>query len=99
MLSARSATPIKRSARASTVTDGTLGVARTSAPEKVIWYPELNVGRPLSLVEPAGLRGASPWHITRLFQANVGLTPAKVSDFKPYDDRFDIRACTGRLEL
>ena len=67
--------------------------------EKAIWYLELNVGRPFTLVELADLCGASPWHITRLFQANVGLTPAKVSDFKPYDDRFDIRACTGRLEL
>ena len=43
--------------------------------EKAIWYLELNVGRPLTLTDLADRCGTSPWHLTRLFQADVGLAP------------------------
>lgn len=43
--------------------------------EKAIWYLELNVGRPFTLADLADLCGASPWHLTRLFQTNLGLAP------------------------
>ncbi|PKR91191.1 AraC family transcriptional regulator [Pleomorphomonas diazotrophica] len=43
--------------------------------EKAVWYLELNIGRPFTLAELADLCGASPWHLTRLFQTNVGLAP------------------------
>lgn len=43
--------------------------------EKAIWYLELNIGRPLTLAELADLCSVSPWHLSRLFQTNVGLAP------------------------
>jgi len=43
--------------------------------EKAIWYLELNIERPLTLAELAGLCAVSPWHLSRLFQATVGLAP------------------------
>ncbi len=43
--------------------------------EKAIWYMELNIERPLTLAELAGLCAVSPWHLSRLFQAAVGLAP------------------------
>lgn len=43
--------------------------------EKAIWYLELNMGRPLTLAGLADLCSVSPWHLSRLFQTNVGLAP------------------------
>jgi AraC family transcriptional regulator len=43
--------------------------------EKAIWYLELNIERPLTLAELASLCAVSPWHLSRLFQATVGLAP------------------------
>ena len=43
--------------------------------EKAIWYLELNIERPLTLAELADLCAVSPWHLSRLFQATVGLAP------------------------
>lgn len=43
--------------------------------EKAIWYLELNIGRPMTLAELADLCVVSPWHLSRLFQASIGLAP------------------------
>lgn len=43
--------------------------------EKAIWYLELNIERPTTLIELADLCSVSPWHLSRLFQASIGLAP------------------------
>lgn len=43
--------------------------------DKAVWYIESRIGAPLPLAELARLAGVSPWHLVRLFQAAVGLSP------------------------
>ncbi|MCM5551604.1 AraC family transcriptional regulator [Pleomorphomonas sp. NRK KF1] len=43
--------------------------------DRAIQHIEQNIREPLTLVELADLCCVSPWHLSRLFQANIGLAP------------------------